>query len=977
MFKKAKEYINDLLEFSEKYEPEIYSHLNSVIKLDVNGNSLSFNEVFTKQFGYTEGDFKEPFLEVFTKSDIIDPKKIMEKVLLGRTQKFNTIGVKKNGQTTDIHITVIPIKVKTKTHIYVIVKNNLEIKQRDKDLLLFKKKQNTLEKLENICEFYLDTVNDLYYFSNQLSNLLGINKNINQSLPLKKFLDYIHPDDRNRVYDTIQHALNTRKGYQVEYRISRNSDEIDDVVYITEQADIVLDRKGYIDGIIGYIQNISNSKISDTVVKKEKQLAQLYNNPDVGFWSMNLHTGGIQLYSKGIEHITGYKKDDFAKVNWISLVHEEDVKQYLENQTILEGGQILHHQYRIYHKDGGIRWVQDYTISALDDSGKLIELNGLTIDITEQKTLNEKIQFITDYDPLTKLPNRKKFIEHLEQLLENPNNTNHFAIVKLDIDHFKYVNDTLGHQVGDELLIQVAERISINLTSSDMIIRESADSFMILINKIESIESLEVVINKIRNSINEPFYISDFQLYNSVSMGISIYPENGKDSLELLRNADLALYKAQKQGKNNYQFLSPSNSIQSFKNYSLGRDLKKAIENNEMILHYQPRMDSSTNQMVAAEALIRWNHSEWGLISPKEFLSLAEENGLISDIDEWVLRNVCLQIKEWKNKGMNIPPVSINVSSVNFLKQNWPDLVAKIVKDVGIQPIDIEIEITESTLLINDLQVKEAIEALQSIGIKIALDDFGTGFSSISYLKKYQADILKIDKSFIENIHTSDRDLFILKSIIYMAKGLQMKVVAEGVETFQQLELLQNEQCYEIQGYLYSRPVPIDEFEALFEKRELLPTDPEMKAKDNKRQMDRLNLPDLLEADMNLISISGRKMELGTSNVLIKDISTGGLSYVSTLKLPVRGDVIFRFETEILNKLINLHGIIIWKEEMNEDLVEYGVQFVMDEAEKPYLTSLINNFSDLLLNGDTIPSYRSITEDPYQYFNRIGKNHTK
>ena len=265
--------------------------------------------------------------------------------------------------------------------------------------------------------------------------------------------------------------------------------------------------------------------------------------------------------------------------------------------------------------------------------------------------------------------------------------------------------------------------------------------------------------------------------------------------LELLRNANLALSKSQKRGKNNYKILSHSSSIQSYKTFSIGRDLKKAIENNEMILYFQPRVDANSNQIISAEALIRWNHPEWGLISPHEFLTLAEENGLITDIDDWVLKEVCNQIKKWKKEQLQTVPISINISAVHFMKQDWPSTVAKVIRETGIHPHDIEFEITESTLLNNTEMVKSTIDSLRELGIKIALDDFGKGYSSLSYLTQFPFDVIKIDKSFIRNMHNSDRDYHIAKSIIYLAKGLQIKVVAEGVETIQQLKILQKEQC--------------------------------------------------------------------------------------------------------------------------------------------------------------------------------------
>ena len=815
-----------LLDGERDLNSEIYHHLNSLIKLDTKGHLVSFNEAFSKQYGYKEQDFEEPFLDVFIKNETGEKNHFFEKALLGQTQRFNALGLRMDGNSVDIHVTLIPIKDKTSKNIYVIIKNITECHEQEKELLLLQKKQETLNELENICNFHYDAINDFHYLSKQFPTIFGINVKNPYFPTLKQLLQYVHPDDRQRVNDTVQTALSEKTGYQIEYRLLRKDQT---VRYVYEQAEILIDKKGVLEGLIGFIQDMTDRKMSDHHSEKEEQLTKLYSNPNIGIWSIHVQTGQVLNSSKGIEYISGYTKDDFNNgVQWLSIVHPEDLEPYMENQVQLELGNVLQHQYRIIHKNDDIRWVQDYTIPTLDNNGKLIQLDGLISDITEEILLKDKIKHLSEYDHLTKLPNRQKFMIKLQERTDECANSHHsFAVMKLDIDRFKYVNDTLGNRVGDELLVQISDRLSKHLTPQDMLARSGGDEFMFLIEKIESIESLKIVVHDMIECLNAPFYIQEYQLFVTASIGIVTYPENGESCLELLRNADLALSKAQKGGKNNYKFLSHSSSIESFKTYSIGRDIKKAIEHNEMILYFQPRVDALSNQIISAEALIRWNHPEWGLISPHEFLTIAEENGLITDIDDWVLEEVCNQIKQWKNKKLQTVPISINISAVHFMKQDWPRTVASVIREIGIHPNDIELEITESTLLNHIEMVQNTIDRLRLLGIKIALDDFGTGYSSLSYLTQYSFDVIKIDKSFIWNMHRSDRDLHIVKSMIYMAKGLQINVVAEGVETMKQLKILQNVQCNEIQGYLFSRPVPVDEFETLLQKRILPPIDPE------------------------------------------------------------------------------------------------------------------------------------------------------
>ena len=951
----------------ENLKTEVLDHLDAVVKLDINGNVISYNRVFTKQYGYDQQDLETPFLSTIFQEHSVEKSSYFKKAISGNAQRFEAMCYLKNGKLINTEITVIPVKGKAIKELYVILKNKIDFEKQEREVMIFKKMREAFDGIEHICNYYYDAINDLHYFSKQFNDIFKISADIHFTPSLKHVLLYVHPEDRERVKNTVHKALNERVGFQITYQIVLQDKTIR---LVKEKAEILLDKRGHLDGFVGFIQDITDHKIFGEILEKENQIKVLYDNLDIGIWSTDVQKGECIFSSNGIKYITGYSKNDFNNgLQWNSIVHFEDLPQYLDNQLKLEAGNIIQQQYRIINKNGDIRWIQDYTIPSLDNKGNIVRLDGVTSDITEQKVLEEKVKNLADFDILTGLPNRNKFIENLNQLIEETvNSDNKFAVIKLDIDGFKYVKDTLGSQVGDELLKQFPNRIAKHLTSKDFLARRSGDEFMILIDNIESIDALKVKVNKIIECLKTPFYIKDYELYITASIGICTYPENGVTSLELMRNASYALQTAIKRGKNNYYILSNSSSIQSFKNYSIGRDLKKAVEDREMILYFQPRIDSETNQIIGAEALIRWNHPEWGLISPHEFLTIAEENGLITEIDDWVLYEACHQIKHWKNRHMHVVPISINISAIHFMKTDWPSKVATIIRDAGIQPHDLEFEITESTILNNSEVVKNSIFMLKELGISIALDDFGKGYSSLSNLTQYPFDVIKIDKVFIRNMNQSSRDLHLTKSIIYMAKGLQLRVVAEGVETLQQLNILQQEKCHEIQGYLYSHPVPINEFEALLQKKVLLPIDPELKAKQSKRKHYRLNFPYPLEADILLVSIAGRSMQLGVSTVLIEDISIGGLRFVSTLKLPIRGDVVYQFKTEILGESITLNGSIVWKEEINEDLVEYGIRFNIGEVEQASLSKLLDSFIILLNNSSNLPPYRKVSIDRYQYF---------
>lgn len=783
----------------------------------------------------------------------------------------------------------------------------------------------------------------------------------------QEILKYVHPDDYPILTQAFQNTLRDKATKTFECRIV-SCDHATRHVFV--QLEVFLDEDGQPARVIGFIQDITGRKdFEHRLYEKEKQLSQIYNNPDVGIWSVNVKADQLLFCSQGIEQISGYSMKELQRETiWSSIIHPEDLSRYFADQQKLAKGNILRHQYRIIHKNGKTIWVQDYTIPTLDERGTLIQLDGLISDISEQKVLNEKVQHLSYHDYLTNLPNRRMFDEKLQQHTEAYRNKNmKFAVMIFDIDRFKFINDTLGHSIGDEVLIELSKRLLSIITSDDLLARIGGDEFGLLIANMNSIDDLEKLAESIIQCLKDPFVLNGYELFVTASIGISIYPDDGEHGQELLKNADIALFKAEEQGRNNYKIISPSSSIESYKLFSLGRDLLKALENNEMVVYYQPRVDTRSGKMMCAEALIRWDHPEWGLVSPNEFLMIAEENNLMIQIEDWVLTEVCQQLKKWKDALMWTVPISINISATHFMKQKWLDHVEQTIRKAGIHPTDIEFEITESSFLNNEEVVKNTIKTLKEMGIKISLDDFGKGYSSLSYLAQFPFDVIKIDKSFIQNMNDSQHDLFIVKSIIYLAKGLEMDVVAEGVETIEQYRFLKKEHCQQIQGYLFSRPVSVLAFESLLQKKVLQPMDPKLKVKQSKRKYYRVNFPYPLAAKMKLMSIAGKTVHLGKSSVLIEDMSIGGLRFLSTLKLPIREDIILQFEMEILDKDIQLIGNIVWKEEEHDDITEYGIKFIIQEKEQSRIGTILNSFDVLMKNSTNLPSYRMVKEDKLQY----------
>jgi diguanylate cyclase (GGDEF)-like protein len=427
----------------------------------------------------------------------------------------------------------------------------------------------------------------------------------------------------------------------------------------------------------------------------------------------------------------------------------------------------------------------------------------------ERKRYEERIEYQAFYDALTGLPNRILFNDRLKLALSEALRCRKMvAVMFLDLDRFKVINDTLGHDIGDLLLKAVTSELTGCLRQRDTVSRMGGDEFLFILPDIGGIDQARVVAKKILDHLNKPILAGSHELFISASIGISLFPFDGEDLEHLVKNADTAMYVAKNNGRNSYQFYDPYMNAKAEKSLQMENSLRRALERSEFLLHYQPRFDLTSGRITGMEALIRWQHPELGLVPPADFIPLAEELGLIVPIGEWVLRTACLQNKGWQEEGIRI---SVNISASQFQRDGFIDTVKRVLEETSMEPRWLELELTESVIMNNATMAVVKLKQLKEMGIQISIDDFGTGFSSLSYLKYFPIDSLKIDRSFIKDIPSAPKDTAITKTIIALGRRLGLKVVAEGVETEEQFEFLSSRRCNEVQGYLISRPLPPDE----------------------------------------------------------------------------------------------------------------------------------------------------------------------
>ncbi|MCG2722806.1 MAG: EAL domain-containing protein [Thermodesulfovibrionales bacterium] len=430
-------------------------------------------------------------------------------------------------------------------------------------------------------------------------------------------------------------------------------------------------------------------------------------------------------------------------------------------------------------------------------------------EITVRKRMEERLHYLAYYDALTGLPNRSLFLDRVKQGVARAEYNERFlALLFTDIDRFKSINDTFGHDVGDKALKVVAKRLSESTREGDTVARLGNDEFGIAFIDIAAPEDIILIAEEIMKNVSQPIMIEEKEIFLTLSIGISIYPYDGKDTNELMKNADLALANVKKQGMRAYQFHTDEMNLKASEFVLLERNLYKALKNDEFMLYYQPYWEMNTKKIVGMEALIRWKNKDLGLVSPAQFIPVLEETGMIFEVGEWVFKTACRQIKEWQDQGYPVIPVSINVSAVQFRQKNMAEILERIIKEIGVDPTFLALEITESTFMQDVEYTRSVLKKLKDTGVEISIDDFGTGFSSLSYLKRFPVDNLKIDGSFIKDIATDTDTASIVTAIIAMATTLNLETIAEGVETEEQWKSLCLLGCTMGQGYYYSPPLP-------------------------------------------------------------------------------------------------------------------------------------------------------------------------
>ena len=669
----------------------------------------------------------------------------------------------------------------------------------------------TAQRIANLGSWDWDIVNGSLHWSDEIYRIFGLLPR-EFSATYEAFLERIHPNDRTQVTNAVNEALAKRKPYAIEHRILRSDGE-ERVVF--EQGEVKFHDDGTPCYMHGTVLDITERKRDE---ERIRLLAGVFEHSLEGMLITDAKQN-IMAVNRSFTRLTGYlpdevigKKPKLLGSGWHDKEYYEQLWRSLTEHGVWKG------ELRDRRKNGEL-YVEWLTIIAVkNDKDEVINYIGMFEDVTQEKEAEERIAHLAYHDTLTDLANRRLFEDRLEQALRHAHRAlTHTALLFVDLDRFKPINDTLGHKAGDLLLKEVARRLSSCVRDSDTAARLGGDEFAVILHSVDQNQATHTA-QRILDALSHVFRIEQHDIFIGASIGIAIYPSDGVDVTTLVKHADIAMYQAKQAGRNTHRFFKPEMNIGALERLQLENDLRRAIEQQEFELYYQPQVDIASGRIVGAEALVRWHHPERGLLTPAAFIRTCEETGLIVPLGEWVLEQACRQTVDWQAQLPEGFRVAVNLSARQFQPQVL-DTVRTTLERTGASPHTLELELTESMVMQDPDIAIGLLRSMADLGILLAIDDFGTGYSSLSHLKRFPLHKLKVDRSFVQDIPGDANDAAITIATIALGRSLNMAVIAEGVETSEQLAFLRQHGCDQYQGYYCSHPVPATEFLKLLAKK--------------------------------------------------------------------------------------------------------------------------------------------------------------
>lgn len=624
------------------------------------------------------------------------------------------------------------------------------------------------------------------------------------------------PEDRAHVREVIKAALSQRERFDIEYRITHADGS---TRWVWERGAGLFSANGKLLAIEGIIQDITARKQAFHDLREaERRYHSLFENAIEGIFRTTPE-GQYLDANPALARIYGFENaaelsDSLRDIR--AQLYADPGRREEFMRIIKARGSISGFESQVYRKNRDVIWISENARAVTDEHGQVLYYEGTVEDITERKLYEARIEQQANYDTLTGLANRSLLSDRLERgILTAATYGTRLAVVFVDLDRFKYINDSLGHHVGDQLLCAMAQRFKSCVRDCDTVARLGGDEFVLLLNGLSDADNVASLLERMLALISQPWSTSNGEFEVTCSVGVALYPDDGADAQTLLKHADSAMYRAKERGRNNFQFFTSELNKLMTERFELESGLRRALERDQFCLYYQPRIELRSGNIIGAEALIRWRLNDDEIMLPGRFIPVAEETGLIVPIGTWALHAACTQNQTWLQSGLPPIAVSVNVSLRQFQRDDLPNTIAEVLKQTGLPTSGLEIEVTESTVMHNAERLINMLCAIKAQGVQISVDDFGTGYSSLSYLRRFPIDRLKIDRSFVQDILLDHDNGAIVRTIIALGHNLGLKVVAEGVESAEQMVYLRDNGCDELQGFYYGRPMPAADFERM------------------------------------------------------------------------------------------------------------------------------------------------------------------
>lgn len=808
----------EALKHSEERFRNLFENANDIIYVhDLEGNYISINHAAEEIFGYSrEEALKLNMLQVAAPEyrDLVREKLARKRNGCSAQTVYELECVKKDGSrlTLEVNSTTIckggePIAVQG------IARDVTERKQAEE----------ALRESENQYRDLFENANDLIYTHDLKGNFASLNRageritGYSREEAVKMNLrDVVAPEwvEHARVMTTRKLTEDIPTTYEMDI-IAKDGRQVS-----LELSTRLIRQKGVPIGVQGIGRDITERRRTEEALKaSERRFRQLGEGIFHQVWTARPDGKLDYVNARTLEYFD-IPESDLLGDSWYSVVHPDDLDESLNRwRHSITTGDFFETEFRLRRHDGVYRWHKARANAGYDADGRIVKWFGTNTDIDDQKQSEAMLNYYAHHDPLTDLPNRAEFMNHLRAAIERAegNTRTHFAVLFLDLDRFKVINDSLGHVVGDKLLKAIGERLRTHVRPGDIVARLGGDEFTILLNRTGDIDEVIQVAERVQKNLAKPFQIDSYEVFTTASIGIIISDEIMRRPEDFLRDADSAMYRAKEAGKARYEIFDREMHVRNMNLLRIETDLRHAVERSEFMVLYQPIIELDGGFVSEFEALIRWQHPEYGLVTPDEFIGVAEETGMIVSMGRWILEESCRQIAEWQENSEHQLSVSVNLSAKQLMHPSLTKQIRDILDQTGLLPRQLKLEVTESTVMEHSERSLSVLNELDELGVLLSTDDFGTGYSSLSYLQRFPFDRLKIDRTFIDKMDCDEKSAAIVKTILMLGENLGLDVVAEGIETERQLEMLRALGCKRGQGYLFSKPVDNKNAEKLLE----------------------------------------------------------------------------------------------------------------------------------------------------------------